>query len=160
MRDADLKTGVSGDDVRELHAELNSLGFGVPQGEQQGSSFGAATDAAVREFQIAQSLPVTGVVDPATAAALGSAILGSTYIVSGTVTSPLSAGVDGLAVTLVDKNVGGDVALASGTTDANGSYTIKTLITAATLRARRKTSPDLQVRVGGVEPSRDILGAV
>jgi peptidoglycan hydrolase-like protein with peptidoglycan-binding domain len=67
----DLKTGVAGDDVRELHTELSSLGYAVPPEEQQGSSFGAGTDATVRQFQAAQ--PQTGIVDAATAAALHNA---------------------------------------------------------------------------------------
>jgi hypothetical protein len=141
------KAGVAGDDVRELHAELSILDYAVPPAEQQGSSFGAGTDAAVRQFQAAQSLPQTGIVDAATATALSIVILGSTYRVTGTVASPANAGVNGLAVELVDKNVGGDVALAKGVTDAGGGYAITTLITAASLRARSKTSPDLQVRV-------------
>ena len=143
----DLKTGVSGDDVRQLHADLDNLGYAIPRPEQQESSFADGTDAAVRQFQTARSLPSTGIVDAATAEALRIAILGSTYTVTGTVTSPVSLGVNGLTVDLVDKNVGGDVALASGITDTGGSYTIKTVITDASLRARRKTSPDLQVRV-------------
>jgi Neuraminidase-like domain/Putative peptidoglycan binding domain/Salmonella virulence plasmid 28.1kDa A protein len=143
----DLKTGDSGDDVRELHTELNSLGYTVPQSDQQGASFGAGTNAAVRQFQTDHSLPATGTVDTATAAALSSVIRGSTYTVTGTVTSSVSAGVNKLTVELVDKNVGGDVALTSGSTDASGSYIVKAFITAASLLARRKTSPDLQVRV-------------
>jgi outer membrane biosynthesis protein TonB len=143
----DLKTGDSGDDVRELHTELNSLGYTVPQSDQQGASFGAGTNAAVRQFQTDHSLPATGTVDTATAAAMSSVIRGSTYTVTGTVTSSVSAGVNKLTVELVDKNVGGDVALTSGSTDASGSYIVKAFITAASLLARRKTSPDLQVRV-------------
>ena len=43
---------------------------------------------------------------------------GSTYTVTGTVSSPTSASVVGLQVQIVDKNVGGDVVLTSATTDA------------------------------------------
>jgi peptidoglycan hydrolase-like protein with peptidoglycan-binding domain len=143
----DLNAGSSGDDVRDLQANLVSLGYAVPPAEQQGSSFAAGTEAAVRQFQTTQSLPVTGVVDAATASALRSVIVGSTYGVSGTVSSPVSAGVNGLTVELVDKNVGADVVLASGVTDAGGGYAIKAVIAKAALGARLKTSPDLQVRV-------------
>ena len=92
-------------------------------------------------------MPATGIVDTATVTAIDSVILGSTYTVTGTVTSPVSAGVNGLTVEPVDKNVGGDVAMASGATDAGGGYSVKVFITAASLRARRKSRPDLQVRV-------------
>jgi Neuraminidase-like domain len=69
------------------------------------------------------------------------------YTASGTVWSAASAGVGGLAVELVDKNVGGDVMLGQTTTDASGAYTLSVEITAASLASRRKTKPDLQARV-------------
>jgi GH18 family chitinase len=69
------------------------------------------------------------------------------YKVTGTVASPTSAGVGGLRVQLVDKTVGPDVPLAITTTDAGGQYQITVAISAASLAARNKTKPDLQVRV-------------
>ena len=69
------------------------------------------------------------------------------YTASGTVWSAASAGVGGLTVELVDKNVGGDVMLGQTTTDASGAYTLSVEITAASLASRRKTKPDLQARV-------------
>lgn len=68
------------------------------------------------------------------------------YSASGTVWSAASAGVGGLTVELVDKNVGGDVMLGQTTTDVNGAYTLSVEITAASLASRRKTQPDLQAR--------------
>ncbi len=143
----ELKQGSSGADIGQLHSALAQLGYAVPAAEQQGSSFGAGTQAAVEQFQTAHSLPVTGVVDAATAAAMSAVIVASTYTATGTVTSPVRAGVGGLAVQLVDKNVGADTVLASGTTGADGSYRITAVVSAASLRARHKTSPDLQVHV-------------
>lgn len=57
----------SGDAVRKLQESLARAGF--PCG--QDGVFGAATDAAVRQFQSKKGLPADGVVGPATWAALG-----------------------------------------------------------------------------------------
>jgi hypothetical protein len=70
-----------------------------------------------------------------------------TYTVDGTVSSPDRAGVSGLQVSLVDKNAGPDVQLATGVTDNRGRYRISVVITGASLAARSKTQPDLQARV-------------
>jgi hypothetical protein len=81
----------------------------VPAGEQEASSFGPGTNsAAVVQFQSAHGLPATGLVDAATAAALGLAVAETTYTVTGVVSSPTNVGVGGLNVQLVDKNVGGE----------------------------------------------------
>ena len=57
------------------------------------------------------------------------------------------AGVSALQVSLVDKNTGPDVQLATAVTDSRGRYRISVLITGASLAARFKTQPDLQARV-------------
>ena len=73
---------------------------------------------------------------------------------TGTVLSPALPGVGGLAVQLVDKNVGGDQVLASTQTSSDGSYAFNpVVISPAYLREHHKTRPDLQVQVsagGGV----------
>ncbi len=70
-----------------------------------------------------------------------------TYVVTGTVSSPASVAVGGLSLQLVDQNVGGDVVLASGQAGSQGQFTLEVGISPATLAARHKTSPDLQVQV-------------
>ena len=47
------------------------------------------------------------------------------YDVAGTVSSPDSAGVGGLQVQIVDKNIGPDVALGETTTDERGRYHLR-----------------------------------
>jgi peptidoglycan hydrolase-like protein with peptidoglycan-binding domain len=64
-----LTTGASGDAVRVLQEALIANGITVRGGAD--GVFGAATAAAVSAFQQAKGLPATGVVDDATAAALG-----------------------------------------------------------------------------------------
>lgn len=70
-----------------------------------------------------------------------------TYLVTGQVIAPGSASVAGLAVRLVDKNVGGDVQLTTGTTDYSGGFALRAEIAYAELRKRHKAAPDLQVQV-------------
>jgi hypothetical protein len=100
-------------------------------------------------------LVVNGDVDQATADALNKILaeLGSTgvdpdkatfYDVAGTVSSPDSAGVGGLRVQIVDKNIGPDVALGEATTDERGLYHLR--FSAATFTGGKK-QPDLQARV-------------
>jgi len=147
LQGRDLQHGLTGGDVAEVQAELNQLSYTIPAAEQQATNFGDGTLAAVKQFQADQALPTTGVVDAATAAALSAVIVGSSYVVSGVVSSPATASVAGLAVQLVDKNVGGDVSLASNTTGPGGVYRIGVVIAPAILKERNKTQPDLQVRV-------------
>ena len=142
-----LTQGTTGADVAELHSELTQLGYSVPAAEQQASQFGTGTLAAVEQFQTTQGLAASGTVDAAMAAALTTVIAASTYTVTGTVSSPTTAGVGGLSVQLVDKNVGGDVAIGTAVTNASGNYTITAVIGSPTLSTRHKTQPDLQVRV-------------
>lgn len=146
LQGRNLTQGLTGADVAALHAELTELGFAVPAAEVQASQFGAGTLAAVEQAQAAAGLAPSGVIDAAAASALDVLIRASTYVVSGRVTSAVSAGTGGLAVRLVDKNVGGDVVLATGSTDATGAFSFSVVIGAPTLRGRSKTAPDLQTQ--------------
>ena len=123
------------------------MGFSIPATETQAASFAAGTLAAVQQFQTDHRLAANGAVDPATAAAISAAIQDATYTVTGTVASATQPGVGGLTVTLVDKNVGADETLASGTTDKSGAYAVSTVIGARVLGARLKRAPDLQIKV-------------
>src|SRR5918995_4969833 len=64
-----LKKGAYGENVRALQEALNRVGIGVKYGVD--GYFGSATQASVKAFQRYKGLPITGVVDGATAAALG-----------------------------------------------------------------------------------------
>jgi hypothetical protein len=139
-----LQQGLTGTDVAALQSQLTMLGMTVPAAETQASSFGAGTLTAVKQFQTAYGLQPTGVVDTATAEAIGTAVDGVSYVVTGTVWSPNHAGVGGMNVQIVDKNVGQDVSLGSAITDANGRYRTRVMLPPATAQ---KASPDLQARV-------------
>ena len=103
---------------------------------------------------------------------IGIVVLGTRYTVNGTVYSPALPGIPGLAVQLVDKNVGGDTPLGKpAQTGSDGSTQSRLNVPAAYLSAHAKTSPDLQVHVSvaaaaGAAPSnrtrllrRRLLGA-
>jgi peptidoglycan DL-endopeptidase CwlO len=64
-----LRKGAAGPAVQALQNALNRVGVGVKYGVD--GYFGSATQASVKAFQRYKGLPVTGVVDAATAAALG-----------------------------------------------------------------------------------------
>jgi peptidoglycan hydrolase-like protein with peptidoglycan-binding domain len=64
-----LEKGSFGANVGALQQALNRAGIGVKYGVD--GYFGSATQASVKAFQRYKGLPVTGVVDAATAAALG-----------------------------------------------------------------------------------------
>jgi hypothetical protein len=70
------------------------------------------------------------------------------YTVNGVVTSPVLPPFGGLAVQLVDKNVGGDEVLTSTLTGSDGHYSIGPVtVTTEYLQAHHKALADLQVLV-------------
>jgi hypothetical protein len=69
----------------------------------------------------------------------------SSYIVEGGVASPDRAGVGGLRVEVLDRNVGQDVLLAETMTDERGRYRVS--FESSPQRERAKKQPDLQARV-------------
>jgi hypothetical protein len=158
-----LSTGSSGKEVATLHEALSRLGFTVAAAEREASRFGRTTGQAVRTFQQQRDLGVTGAVtvatrkallDATTAAAAGD--VPNPYVVTGSVVAFGSPSVGGLALTLVDRNVGGDIVVAQGSTGPAGEYTIEADINLEALKQRMKTVPDLQVQVlvGGVVVAR------
>ena len=124
-----------------LHKELAIIGASIPDAERRAKTFGSGTRDAVLRFQKEHGLPTNGIVDGDTAKAINKVVSATTdtpavpppavpadqppatptYVVDGTVRSPDRAGVGGLLVRLVDKNVGQDVSLAQATTDARGA---------------------------------------
>src|SRR5262245_23428446 len=117
LQGRDLQQGLSGDDVRLLHAELALLTIVIPDNERHSALFGPATDSAIKVFQKQHVLPTTGIVDAATAKAINAAVDAlhpPTSTVSGRVYSAQRAGVGGLRIQVVDKNAGPDVLLGEG----------------------------------------------
>ena len=73
LGDRTLENGMSGEDVRELQEGLIRLGYDLGRWGADGD-FGDATEEAVRSFQRAKKLPVTGIADSATCEALENAL--------------------------------------------------------------------------------------
>jgi hypothetical protein len=69
----------------------------------------------------------------------------ATYQVGGVVSCAVSSAVGGLHVSIVDKNVAGDIELANATTGDLGAYSAS--FDDAELKERKKALPDLQARV-------------
>jgi peptidoglycan hydrolase-like protein with peptidoglycan-binding domain len=145
LQGRDLQLSLNGNDVQLLHTELAQMALPVPDDERQRAFFGQGTHNAVVRFQQEHQLAPTGIVDAATARAINQAVDASFYTVVGTVVSPDRAGVGGLRVQIVDKNIGQDVPLTETTTDERGRYTAR--FAASSLQARGKAQPDLQARV-------------
>ena len=145
LQGRDLKLDLRGDDIASLHREIAILAITIPETERKESLFGRETQAIVRQFQTEHQIEPTGIVDAQTAKALSSAVDALTYNIKGKVVSRTRAGTSGLRIEIVDKNIGHDDQLGSTTTDDNGEFKVKFIITS--LRKRGKQWPDLQVRV-------------
>ena len=74
LQGRNLQQGQTGDDIRLLQSELTLLNLAVPDAERQPATFGPATLSLIQNFQKSHGLPTTGIVDPATAKAINSAV--------------------------------------------------------------------------------------
>jgi hypothetical protein len=145
----ELKQDENGDDVRLLHTSLLLLDPEVPSRERNQARFGVGTAEVITRLQRACGLEPSGIVDPATSAAIEKALEGKRYRVTGTLRSTDRAGVGGLGVVIVDRNIDRRVALAETHTDPAGRY--EAYFSARRLVECCKAKPDLQahVYVGG-----------
>jgi len=116
-----------------------------PEEEREPPSSAQGVPDAGKQVQKGQEFATPGEVNGATDSAKGQATDEVIYTVVGTVSSPDSAGVDGLSVLVVDKNVGPDILLDKTTTDQRGRY--QASFPASRLLRQGKELPDLQARV-------------
>ncbi|HEX7101674.1 MAG TPA: peptidoglycan-binding domain-containing protein, partial [Nitrolancea sp.] len=105
LQGRDLKIELTGNDVRLLQRELAQLGFAISADEQGHALFGPTTRDAVLQFQKEHRVDTNGIVDAATAKLINSDIAAVSFSVTGTVYSPDRAGVGGLQIEIVDKNI-------------------------------------------------------
>jgi glycosidase len=73
MAKLQLAVGLFGEEVQNLHRKLINQGLGIPPSEVDRAFFGPATRYAVMQWQRTHGLPVTGIVDERTNAALEAA---------------------------------------------------------------------------------------
>jgi Neuraminidase-like domain/Putative peptidoglycan binding domain/Salmonella virulence plasmid 28.1kDa A protein len=142
-----IAQGATGANTKDLQDTLTLLGYSVPAAEVQASQFGVGTLAAVKAFQADAGLTVNGTIDQTNVDALNALVEKSTFVVSGSVSSPGRASLGRLSVEVVDKNVGGDQTVATGVTGDTGALSISCVIGPPVFSQRHKTKPDLQVRV-------------
>ena len=140
-----LSAGSSGDAVRALQTKLLQLGATIPAAERATATYGPATVQAVANVQAQHKLQTSGNVDEATSVAIDATIPSIVYSVDGTVASGDSAGVGGLSVQVVDKNIPTDVAVAGAVTDDRGRWSAT--FDGSVLTSRNKLKPDLQANV-------------
>lgn len=146
-----LKRDMKSPEVGDLHDAIGLLGLDVAEAETSHQGFGPTTEAAVRKFQAEHQLRTTGIVDEATANSLnrqlerlaqeGSPGRTAGFVVEGRVLSDVRAGVGGLRVEIVDKNVGLDKRIKHATTDPDGRYRV-----GFTAAEAGKARPDLQAQ--------------
>lgn len=74
LQGRNISSGMQGDDVKLLQAELQQLGYAVPTTELASAVFGAGTYDAVGSFQSKNELPVTNMVDATTGGKITAAI--------------------------------------------------------------------------------------
>lgn len=122
--------------------------------ERTRSGFGEATRELVRYLQIQENLgdQLAGIVEGKTAAAINQILTNAgvlepepASIVIGRVFCNERAGVGGLRVQVVDRNVGEDVPLGEAVTDDVGNFTVS--YSKEKLIERGKAAPDIQARV-------------
>src|SRR5258706_9103248 len=98
-------------DVRILQSKLSQIGIDIDAKELDEATFGPSTREAIIQLQKDQGLDPTGVVDFVSLDRIAQLVAAFNYVVHGSVSSSGRAGVGGLRVTIVDKNVGTDVTL-------------------------------------------------
>jgi Putative peptidoglycan binding domain len=126
-------------------SEMVSESIPPPEEERQrASSTQEALDVG-EQVQKEREFTTPGEGNGATDSAKGQVSDEVIYTVVGTVSSPDSAGVGGLSVQVVDKNVGPDILLRKTTTDQRGRYRVS--FSASRLLKQGKEPPDLQARV-------------
>lgn len=82
MRTAALSAGACGENVAKLQVFLIQNGFVIPPPEVNRKFFGQGTRQAVRRFQQAKDLPITGSIDPQTSGAIAALALRPMHNVS------------------------------------------------------------------------------
>src|SRR6266446_6701902 len=121
---------------------INGASAGISVQNPQPSS--SAPGVVIRQVTIPPStVPSSGMTNPVAMNPSASSEL--VFTVEGIVASNTQAGVGGLRVQIVDKNVGSDSPLADAVTDNRGYY--QASFGTAPLLQRNKSQPDLQARV-------------
>lgn len=112
---------------------LVASGFQIPPSELHSGHFGDATEQAIKSLQQRARLPITGVLDAATAKLIGATVTppaatptgaGDKVVLSGIVSRPDGAPMAGTAVRVVRKSLRRETTLADVTTGSDGKFSV------------------------------------
>jgi peptidoglycan hydrolase-like protein with peptidoglycan-binding domain len=127
LQNRNLSTGLQGDDVKLLQAELKQLKFQISDAD---GVFGDTTLKAVSEFQRTHGLVANGLVDGDTAKLINAEVdrarptTGAVFLVVGTVTGPGGVTAPGIPVRAFEITAGQEDLLGGILSDAQGHYQI------------------------------------
>jgi len=130
LQGRDLSIKMQGEDVKLLHTELRQIGYTIPDEEVQQSVFGKGTRQVVLEFQKAERLETTGIVDEKTADRINAKVDAQKpekYLVRGHVTQSnetTTTAFSGATVRAYDWDRNNRNFLGETTTNENGYYEI------------------------------------
>jgi hypothetical protein len=130
LQGRNLSIRMTGEDVKLLQSELAQLGYTIPADEVEKAFFGKVTRQVVLEFQKAEGLETTGIVDEKTAERINAKVDAKEpekYLVRGHITQSngtTSTALMGAAVRAYDWDVNGKNLLGEATTNENGAYEI------------------------------------
>ncbi|HEX3765587.1 MAG TPA: neuraminidase-like domain-containing protein [Kofleriaceae bacterium] len=118
-----IKTGMTGELVAQLHQRLVLMGFEIAADELQSDRYGGTTETAVRRFQVSHGLPVTdGWVDEATSRGLG--LGGYPKSIDGVVCRPDGTILTNVAVRLYQHGGGSEQVLAQTRSGDDGKFSL------------------------------------
>jgi len=130
LQGRNLSIRMTGEDVKLLQSELAQLGYAIPADEVEKAFFGKVTRQVVLEFQKAEGLETTGIVDEKTAERINAKVDAKKpekYLVRGHITQSngtTSTALVGAAVRAYDWDVQGKNLLGETATNKNGYYEI------------------------------------
>src|SRR6266487_1549398 len=115
--------GSQGEEVRQLHKVLHTLGYPIPPTEVQGSIFGEGTQEVVRQFQERNGLKPSGVMDGRTEQILYlRSEIRRPRMVRGRVLQPDGRPLAGAKIQLLEKRLKDEPLVDEGKTESDGSF--------------------------------------
>lgn len=152
-----LGLGAKGAQVKAIQSTLRKFGHAIPAAEFSRGQVGPGTQAAVKQFQGVQGLPITGVIDPVTSTTISNqgSVVGTLNQaqVGGQLTMDYGSPGVGVVVRLYGIAFGGAATqLTQATADANGVYALTYTPAAA--------DPGLEVRAVDPQGNEATLSSI
>ena len=142
---APLRRGDRGPAVAQLHRTLEAINRAIDPKERDGRFFGDATEGVLRKFQEQSAIPITGVFDADTHAAITRMLADvAPFSVYGAVTDADGRPIAGATIVAVDVDLRRTEELGTTTTDSGGEYEVR--YAASKFTRSEKASADVLVR--------------